>query len=291
MNQQEINCTLEAAKTLNFNRAAENLYLSQPTLSHHIKNLETELGFQIFNRNGRSISLTDAGKQFCQGLREIDADLKRLIEQCQNFSNSYQESIRISLFTRSAIKKLPQAMQIFSHQASAVYVEPVFDQSVNRLDHFLAGQSDILLVRDQEIKNMRQLVAYPLYETVVKLVVKRNDPLAKLTTVTPADLSGRTLLVGGGSSRELRALQDEVTRSQDIKTLISHDHATTLTRIAAGQAVCLSPDLFQDDDPHFAWLNFQPTIRMPYYLVVKKGASQRVIDFIQILRRLYQPET
>ena len=87
MNQQEINCTLEAAKTLNFNRAAENLYLSQPTLSYHIKNLETELGFQIFNRNGRSISLTDAGKQFCQGLREIDADLKRLIEQCQNFSN------------------------------------------------------------------------------------------------------------------------------------------------------------------------------------------------------------
>lgn len=288
MNQQEVNCTLEAAKTLNFNRAAENLYLSQPTLSHHIKTLENELGFQIFIRNGRNISLSDPGKLFCQGLREIDADLKRLIEQCQNFSNAYQESIRVSLFTRSAVKYLPQAMQIFSQQATEVYVEPIFDQSANRLDHFLAGQSDILLVRDQEIKNMRQLVAYPLYESVVKLVVKRDDPLTKLSVVTPADLTGRTLLVGGGSPRELCALQDEVTSHHNIKTMISHDHATTLTRVAAGQAVCLSPDLYQDDDPNFIWLNFQPTIQMPYSLVVKQGVSQKVTDFVQVLRRLYQ---
>ena len=70
--------------------------------------------------------------------------------------------------------------------------------------------------------------------------------------------------------------------------MISHDHATTLTRVAAGQAVCLSPDLYQDDDPNFIWLNFQPTIQMPYSLVVKQGVSQKVTDFVQVLRRLYQ---
>ena len=49
MNTKQIDAILELSKTLNFNRAAEKLYVSQPTLSYEIKEAEREIGFAIFN--------------------------------------------------------------------------------------------------------------------------------------------------------------------------------------------------------------------------------------------------
>lgn len=53
MNSKQIECALELALTLNFGQAAENLYITQPTLSYHIKTLEDEIGFQLFERSGK----------------------------------------------------------------------------------------------------------------------------------------------------------------------------------------------------------------------------------------------
>lgn len=57
-----LQCFLCTAKHKNFTKAAEELYISQPTLSYHISNLERELGTSLFKRNKKNISLTEAGK-------------------------------------------------------------------------------------------------------------------------------------------------------------------------------------------------------------------------------------
>ena len=69
MNTKQINAVLELAQTLNFNKAAENLCVSQPTLSYEIKSFEDEIGFRIFHRSGKGATLTPAGSQFCAALR------------------------------------------------------------------------------------------------------------------------------------------------------------------------------------------------------------------------------
>ncbi|MCD4803920.1 MAG: LysR family transcriptional regulator, partial [Anaerolineales bacterium] len=53
---------LHAAENLNFSETARILHLTQPTVSHHIKNLEKELGVELFARHGATIKLTDAGR-------------------------------------------------------------------------------------------------------------------------------------------------------------------------------------------------------------------------------------
>lgn len=58
MTLRDIDYILEVAQTQNFNRAAENLYTAQPTLSYHIKAVEDELGFLIFSRSGKGATLT-----------------------------------------------------------------------------------------------------------------------------------------------------------------------------------------------------------------------------------------
>ncbi|MCC8075132.1 MAG: LysR family transcriptional regulator [Clostridiales bacterium] len=63
MTTKQIEYILELAKTLNFNHAAENLYVAQSTITYQIKAAEDEIGFKIFARSGKGATLTPAGFQ------------------------------------------------------------------------------------------------------------------------------------------------------------------------------------------------------------------------------------
>ena len=101
MTTKQIDYCIELAHTLNFSRAAENMFVSQPTLTYQIKLLEEEVGFTIFERSGKGASLTPAGAQFVSFLAGMREELKRAIEQGQNFSATYRDSISISLMLYS----------------------------------------------------------------------------------------------------------------------------------------------------------------------------------------------
>ena len=97
---------IELAHTLNFSRAAENAFVSQPTFSYQIRLLEEEVGFSIFERSGKGAALTPAGAQFVNHLAVMREELKRTIEQCQNFSAKYADNVTISLMVRQEIANL-----------------------------------------------------------------------------------------------------------------------------------------------------------------------------------------
>ena len=61
MTTKQIDYCIELAHTLNFSRAAENMFVSQPTFSYQIKLMEEEVGFNIFERSGKGAALTPAG--------------------------------------------------------------------------------------------------------------------------------------------------------------------------------------------------------------------------------------
>lgn len=80
MNTKHFESIFELAKTCNFNRAAGNLFITQPALTYQINVIEEELGFRLFDRSGKGAALTPAGEQFLVTLRDVDAQLKRAIE-------------------------------------------------------------------------------------------------------------------------------------------------------------------------------------------------------------------
>ena len=121
MTTKQIDYCIELARTLNFSRAAENQFVSQPTFSYQIKLLEEEIGFAVFQRSGKGASLTPAGAQFVNYLSGMREDLKRAIEQGQNFSAKYTDSISISLMVRQAVFFLPEAMPLFALTALDVH--------------------------------------------------------------------------------------------------------------------------------------------------------------------------
>ena len=71
MDFKQLESFITIAKYNSFSKAARELYLTQPTLSNHIQNLESELGILLFDRKGKTIELTDAGKTFKNHAVEI----------------------------------------------------------------------------------------------------------------------------------------------------------------------------------------------------------------------------
>ena len=65
MTLTQLNYIITIAETKSMNKAAEKLYVSQPSLTNAIKELEKELGITIFYRSGRGVTLTNDGAEFC----------------------------------------------------------------------------------------------------------------------------------------------------------------------------------------------------------------------------------
>ena len=288
MTSKQVDYCIELAHTLNFSRAAENLFVSQPTFSYQIRLLEEEVGFPIFERSGRGASLTPAGADFVVSLANIREELKRAVERGQNFSARYRDSVSISLMVRQAVYFLPEAMRLFASEFERVQITPMF-QYENGVEAFLRGDADVLFALREQTRHIPGITVHALFDSRVYLIAQPDDPLAAKDLIRAEDLHGRTLMVGGGSPTALRAVQHRVISSGRVEYFNSPDHDTTLTNVAAGRGVCLAPGFLNDHSGQFAWIPFDCPERFECVLCTHKNDGRESLKrFIEILRGLYR---
>ena len=287
MNTKQIDYCIELAHTLNFSRAAENMFVSQPTLTYQIKLLEDEVGFTIFERSGKGAALTPAGSQFATYLANMREEMKRAIEQGQNFSAKYKDNITISMMVRQAVYFLPEAMRIFSDRHPDIQITPKFEYE-NGVEGFLRNETDILFALKEQTKQIPGIDVHDLFESHIYLISRKEDELASKNLLTEEDLYGRTLMVGGGSPPALKAVQHRLIASGKINYFNSADHDTTLTNVAAGRGVCLAPGFLNDHSGQFAWTPFDCRESFSCVLCTHKNdARDGVNEFIEVLKGLY----
>jgi DNA-binding transcriptional LysR family regulator len=287
MTTKQIDYCIEVAHTLNFSRAADNLFVSQPTFSYQIRLLEEEIGFTIFERNGKGAALTPAGAQFVTFLTSMREDLKRAIEQGQNFSAKYKDSISISLMVRPAVFFLPEAIRLFAEKSPEVQILPMF-QYEGGVETFLRNEVDILFALKEQTRQIPGIHVHDLFESHIYLIAQRDDPLAAKNLITQEDLYGRTLMVGGGSPQALKAVQHRLIATGQIDYFNSADHDTTLTNVAAGRGVCLAPGFLNDHSGQFAWIPFDCRESFSCVLCTHRDDNRPSLKtFLNILMRLY----
>ena len=252
MNTKQIDYALELAQVKNFNRAAENLFIFQPSLSYQIQALENEIGLALFLRSGRGAEVTPAGEQFFQTLRNIREELK-------------------------AFEKTHPDVTVMPH------FFPFSDFS-----SFLKGEEDLIFAMAGDAKGIPDVHSYPLFDSRIYLITKKDDPLAGKDIVRPEDLRGRTLMVGGGSPPPLRRVQKRMIEEVGVDFFTSHHHETTLTNVAAGRGVCLAPGFLDDHNGEFAWTLFDCEERIPCVLLSHAdGGSRDAEDFAETILSVY----
>ncbi len=287
MTTKQIDYCIELAHTLNFSRAADNMFVSQPTFSYQIRLLEDEVGFAIFERSGKGASLTPAGTQFVSFLTAMRQDLKRAVEQGQNFSAKYRDSISICMMVRQALYFLPEAMRMFAESEPNVQITPLF-QYENSMESFLQNEADIVFALKEQTKQVAGIQVHDLFESRIYLIANRDDPLAGKNLIHEEDLYGRTLMVGGGSPQALKTVQHRLINSGKIDYFNSADHDTTLTNVAAGRGVCLAPGFLNDHSGQFAWIPFDCKESFSCVLCThKEDQRESLKTFIDILKKLY----
>ena len=95
MTLTQMNYIITISETGSLNKAAEALYISQPSLTNAVKELEKELGIIIFNRSGRGVTLTNDGTEFLMYARQIYGQYESVVEKYSE-GGSYKKKFGVS---------------------------------------------------------------------------------------------------------------------------------------------------------------------------------------------------
>lgn len=113
---RHIRCLLAVAAERSFARAAEKLAVSQPALSQTISQLEETLGFEIFQRTTRSVTLTKDGEALCDYAQRLNRSLDVFYKDVKSLQLSVHNSLRVGYLIGTAVEFMPRIMQEFERR-------------------------------------------------------------------------------------------------------------------------------------------------------------------------------
>lgn len=170
-----LNYLNEVCREQSFSRAAQNLYISQPSLSLTIKKLESEIGIQIFDRCTTPIQLTEAGKVYMEGIRQILA----LKANLDTFVDEYND-LKCGLLTLGAPHLfssylLPALISQFSSRYPKIEIRLVEADFLTLQSMILSGEIDLLI--ESHTFDETLFANYPIIPEHILLAVPSNDPI------------------------------------------------------------------------------------------------------------------
>lgn len=204
MNTQYLKYAVEIEKTHSINKAAENLYMGQPNLSRAIKELEETLGFPIFNRTSRGITVTLQGAEFLQRakviLKQLD-EMETLYTENGRKKQSFSISVPRASYLSYAFAAFAAGMDT-DRPAEFFYKETNSSRTINNLLHADYNLGIIRYAENYERYFEAMLAEKHIRSQLITsfsyvLVMSRTHPLAQKETVTFADLSDYTEIAHG----------------------------------------------------------------------------------------------
>lgn len=180
------------ASTLNFSRAAEVLNYVPSNVTMQIKALEDELGVRLFDRLGKQLVLTTAGKRF---LTHIQGVLDKLDEACSVVHDNENLTGTLTVSANEVIcaYRLPAVFQRFRSQYPGVRLifRSVPNQELKQT--LFEGTADVVFMLDERIRSSG-LAVEPLVEEAFRLFAAPDHPLAKRTVLQLEDFHGQVFL-------------------------------------------------------------------------------------------------
>lgn len=191
MNFQQLKIIRETVRQgFNLTQVAQVLFTSQPGVSRNIKELEEELGIEIFVRRGkRLLGLTEPGKELVFAVDQILANAHNLKKIAEQFSNKEVGQLSIATTHTQARYALPGLIKWFKTDYPKVHLALQQGSPSEIASLLISGDADIGIATEN-LKNIPELVTFPFYSWNHAIVVRKDHPLTqekKLTLETIAD--------------------------------------------------------------------------------------------------------
>lgn len=258
MDINQLKYFISVAQTLNFSEAARRNGLTQPSISHHINELEKQLGCKLFIRDKRSVSLTDSGRTFLPHALEIVDISHKAAVQLSNMEQGLAGHLTIAaLTTSSAI--LSRCLAAFSKKYPQVTVDIHFTSGRTQALIMSEDKYDVHFAMDDMVPVGETFTAIPAHTDRLCLAVPKDHPLAAGGTADFSKLKGERFI--SVSQNDGPALYKQVMRVCRARGYTPHitcqyDRAEAVTlSVGAGLGISIIPEalshMFYSDNVAF----------------------------------------
>jgi LysR family hca operon transcriptional activator len=222
--------------------AARKLHTSQPSLSRQIRNLEEEVGAQLFTRRARGIELTPAGRAFLDHARVVLLQVEAAAEAARRVAHPTKPCFSIGLLTGHELKWMPETMRILRDELPNIDVMISSQYSPQLASALLKGSVDAAFLRRE--RGMPELAFRSLVKEQLVVVLPNDHRLAVFKEISPKDLMGETFVIVSDTAPVLReVIENYLKRSgANIKPAHVADHITMgMSLIASTGGVGILP--------------------------------------------------
>lgn len=175
------------AEYLNFSKASEELYVSQPVLSKHIASLERELELPLFIRNSRNVALTEWGREYLSLAKSIVAAYEKSEKQRRNYIEDRVSTLSIGLIENSQVFDLDKNLIEFHRMYPHIKIRTQEDTEKNLWKMLDKGSLNLITtaVSPEEFSD-EEFVA--VYRGSVEACISVNNPLAKKERISISEM-------------------------------------------------------------------------------------------------------
>lgn len=229
-----------AAETLSFSEAAKQINLTQPTVSHHIKTLENEVGNKLFDRDGNNLNLTETGRFLLPWARQLIRQVTTFQEMVESVDEHIVGHLRIACSTTAGKYLLPQLAARFRYRHPGVKVSILRCTSKNIIPHLLEGEANLGVVSYETISSGLEIQEF--FQDSIVLIVPSNHPWSTRESINPDQLMNEPLIFREPTSGTLRVLRAELAKHDinldDLNLFLELGNAEAIVEtVAAGYGI------------------------------------------------------
>ena len=247
MTLQQLKYAIAISEAGSFNKASETLYVSQPSLTSAIQELERELGITVFNRNSRGVTLTNDGVEFIQHARQVVQQYDRLLD-LYGKGGSLKKKFGVSTQHYSfAVKSFVEMVKSVDSDEYEFAIRETKTREV--IDDVASGRSElgILYLSDFNRKAIEKILAsngldhHHLINCDVYVYIWKGHPLADRDSICFEDLADYPCLsFEQGAKSSFYYAEEILSTSEYSRTIKANDRATMLNLMVGlnGYTLC-----------------------------------------------------
>lgn len=251
MELRQLRYFVTVAKTLNFSEAAKSLFITQGTLSQQIKQLEDELGSELFVRSSHSVSLTEAGMEMLPLAQHALKDSSECFQRISDLKKGVTGTLNIGL-TTSFRGILNNALKVYLKQYPNVKLQIIYS-SIGELITMLDEHEIDFFIAFKSAVQYDEIDTDPLLDSELCAVMSKEHPLADRKSLTMKDLERQRIVLPSSGLQSRKAFDRFVDADTSILNIcveinnphgiIKLVHSTQLIAIMSSLATYYDPTL------------------------------------------------
>jgi DNA-binding transcriptional LysR family regulator len=194
----------EVAKHKSFSKAAEGLFISQPAVTKHVRNLELKVGMGLIQRGRGGFALTDVGKILFKCTQKISFHLMKIENVLGNLQKDHHGLLKIGTTESYSKCLMPKLLSGFQTSFSSIKIALDVGNSEEIEKNLLNYKNDLVLIGVTKVSSKFESIPFLREELV--LIVSPTHPLAKRQTVSLKEIERFPLIIRAKGSTTRRIL-------------------------------------------------------------------------------------